>query len=101
MDPISMGEGSREAMKEGGQGAALPHDAHAAAACAPHCSSPPSSPLSLSPTPPIMQWFILPHTSVPSYVNMVIDLLNVFGLLELYVDMVLSFGVYYIYARMD
>jgi hypothetical protein len=28
-------------------------------------------------------------------------LLNVFGSLELYVDMVLSFGVHYIYARMD
>jgi hypothetical protein len=30
-----------------------------------------------------------------------IDLLNVFGSLELYVDMVLSFGVHYIYVRMD
>jgi hypothetical protein len=27
--------------------------------------------------------------------------LNVFGSLELYVDMVLSFGVHYIYACMD
>jgi hypothetical protein len=82
MDPISMGEGSHEAMKEGGQGTALPHDAgdggvpHAvagAAARAPCCSSPTSSPLFLLPTPPIMQWFILPHTSVPSYVNLVFD----------------------------
>jgi hypothetical protein len=74
-----MGEGSHEAMKEGGQGAALPHDAggggvpRSTAARAPRCSSPPSSPLSPSPTPPIMQWFILQHTSVPSYVNMVFD----------------------------
>jgi hypothetical protein len=27
MDPISMGEVSQEAMKEGGSGVALPHDA--------------------------------------------------------------------------
>jgi hypothetical protein len=27
--------------------------------------------------------------------------LNVFGLLELYVDMVQSFGVHYFYVRMD
>jgi hypothetical protein len=81
MDPISMGKGSHEAMKEGGQGAALSHDASdggvpraaAGAAHAPRCSSPPSSPLSPSPTPPIMQWFILPHTSIPSYINMVFD----------------------------
>jgi hypothetical protein len=83
MDPISMGEGSHEAMKEGGLGAALPHDAGgggvpraaagAAAASAPRCSSLPSLPLSPSPTPPIMQWFILPYTSVPSYVNMIFD----------------------------
>jgi hypothetical protein len=83
MDSISMGEGSHKAMKEGGQGAALPHDAGGggvpraaavvAAARAPRCSSPPSAPLSPSPIPPIMQWFILPHTSVPSYVNMVFD----------------------------
>jgi hypothetical protein len=45
----------------------------AAAARAPRCSSPPSSPLSPSPTPSIMQWFILPHTSVLFYVNMVFD----------------------------
>jgi hypothetical protein len=83
MDPISMGEGSHEAMKEEGQGTTLPHDAGgggvtraaagAAAAHAPRCSSPPSSSLSPSPTPPIMQWFILPHTSVPSYINMMFD----------------------------
>jgi hypothetical protein len=57
------GEGSHEAMKEGGS----------AAARAPRCSSPPSSPRSPSPPPPIMQWFILPQTSVLSYVNMVFD----------------------------
>jgi hypothetical protein len=79
-----MGEGSHEAMKEGGQGTALPHDvggggvpravaAAAVAARTPCCSSPPSSPLSLSPTAPIMKWFILSHTSVPSYVNVVFD----------------------------
>jgi hypothetical protein len=79
MDPISMRESSHEAIKKGGQGAALPHDAgdggvpRAAAARAPRCSSLPSSLLSPSPTPPIMQWFILTHTSVPSYVNMVFD----------------------------
>jgi hypothetical protein len=27
--------------------------------------------------------------------------LNVFGSLELYVDMVLSFGIHYIYAHLD
>jgi hypothetical protein len=49
------------------------HQSHVFASRAPRCSSPPSSPLSPSPIPPIMQWFILPHTSVPSYINMVFD----------------------------
>jgi hypothetical protein len=55
------GEGLHEAMKEGGQGAALPHDAGGggvpragAAGRAPRCSSPPYSPLSPSPTTPMM-----------------------------------------------
>jgi hypothetical protein len=71
-----MEKSSHEAMKEGGQVAALPHDVGGGGGGvprAPRCSSPPSSPLSPSPTPPIMQWFILPHTSLPSYVNMVFD----------------------------
>ena len=29
-----------------------------------------------------------------------VELLNIFGLFELYVDMVQSFGAHYIYARM-
>jgi hypothetical protein len=49
------------------------HHRAAVAARAPRCSSLPSSPLSPSPTLSIMQWFILPHNSVPSYVNMVFD----------------------------
>jgi hypothetical protein len=83
MDPISMGEGSQESMKEGGQGAALLHDAggregapRAAAALRLSLPLSSSSPPSLSPTPLCIQWFILPHTSVPSYVNMVFDAIS-------------------------
>jgi hypothetical protein len=70
-------------MKEGGYGAALPHDAGGRegaprAAAALRLSLPPSlsSPPSPSPTPPCIQWFIIPHTSVPSYVNMVFDAIS-------------------------
>jgi hypothetical protein len=84
MDSTSMGEGSQEAMKEGGYGAALPHDAvnregaprtAASAGATLRLLLPPSSslPPSPSPTPPCIKWFILPHTSVTSYVNMVFD----------------------------
>jgi hypothetical protein len=110
-----------------------PHDAGgregaprvaAGAAAALRSSLPPSSfsALSTSQTSPFIQCFILPHTSVPFYVNMVLDAisynpmiyichvcvvylliawLNVFGSLELYVDMVQSFNVYYICGCMD
>jgi hypothetical protein len=59
----------------GGEGVPRAAAGAAVAVRAPRCSSPSSSPLSPSPTPPIMQWFILPHTSVPSYVNMVFDVI--------------------------
>ena len=65
------GEGSQEAMKEGGYGAALPHDAGggegvpraagaAAATLRSSLPSPPSSPPSPSPSLSCIQWFILP-----------------------------------------
>jgi hypothetical protein len=74
-------------MKEGGKEAALPHDvggregaprAAIGAAAALHLSLSPSSssPPSPSPTSPFIQWFIIPHTSVPSYVNMVFDAIS-------------------------
>ena len=87
MDHISMGEGSQEAMKEGGYGAALPHGASGAggAPCATagagtalrlSLPSPSTSPSSPSPSPPCIQWFILPQTYVPLYVNMVFDAIS-------------------------
>lgn len=80
MDPISMLEGSHEAMKEGAKGRRSPWCRRRGRSPPrrrprrrrrprPRCSSPPSLPLS----PSHMQWFILPDTSVPSYVNMVFD----------------------------
>jgi hypothetical protein len=84
MDLISIGEGSHEAMKEGAKGWRSPMMPAAGKESPapppapllprrcrprPRCSSSPSSPLS----PSHIQWFILPHTSVPFYVNMVFD----------------------------
>ncbi len=77
MDPISMGEGSQEAMKEGAKGRCSPMiPAAGKESPAPPPPSSPSSPPSPSPNTPSMQWFILPHTSVPSYVNMVFDAIS-------------------------
>jgi hypothetical protein len=63
--------GSREGAPRAGAGAAA-----AAAALRLLLPTSSSSPPSPSPTPPCIQWFILPHTSIPSYVNMVFDAIS-------------------------
>jgi hypothetical protein len=87
MDPISMGRAPKKPGRKGAKArrspmkpavgkelpASLPAPPPPCTSCCPPSSSSLPSP---SPTPPCIQWFILPHTSVLSYVNMVFDAIS-------------------------
>jgi len=60
----------------GGAGGAPCATAGAGAALRLSLPSLPTSPPSPSPSPPCIQWFILPQTSVPLYVNMMFDAIS-------------------------